>query len=312
MSRLLSTVFGKSAAAPTTVRIAESPANISYVLASFRWHMDTRPPAKVIAVHDYLGSCASLQQLLNESVADLPLSRLTPTEPLEVYCTDLRGHNFSEAAPMTSASAYPLACAADIIKMQKDILRSEAGILGLGFGSLIASCAALHAPEAFSSLTLFVNEISQLQRCLPSSYPVGDILRGAPANATGLTELNDYLRDRVRDPAERAALLATVEMRHGVTRFRFSNDLLQYTEPLVLSAPAGGKFTKPTVVYLCGRDGTVSSEEEALVRTRFPAVQFVKLDTQGETLTSSNQRLAPLFLQSCSMLGEINEATMEQ
>ncbi|CBZ30527.1 conserved hypothetical protein [Leishmania mexicana MHOM/GT/2001/U1103] len=274
--------------------------------------MDTRPPAKVIAVHDYLGSCASLQQLLNESVADLPVSRLTPTEPLEVYCADLRGHNFSEAAPMTSASSYLLACASDIIKMQEDILRSEAGLLGLGFGSLVASCAALHAPDAFSSLTLFVNEIAQLQQCVPFSYPVGELLRRAPANAAALAELNNYLRDRVPDPAERAALLATVEVRRGRARFRFSNDLLQYTEPFVLSAPADSTFTKPTVVYLCGKNGATSPDEEARVRARFPAVKFVKLDTQGETLTSSKLRLVPLFLQSCGMLAEINEANMER
>ncbi|CAG9582294.1 conserved hypothetical protein [Leishmania major strain Friedlin] len=274
--------------------------------------MDTRPPSKVIAVHDYLGSCASVQQLLNESVADLPLSRLTPTEPLEVYCADLRGHNFSEAAPMTSASAYLLACAADIIKMQEDILCSEAGLLGLGFGSLVASCAALHAPDAFSSLTLVVSDIAQLQRCLPSSYPVGELLRRAPAKATGLAELNSYLLDRVPDPAERAALLAAVEVRRGLARFRFSNELLQYTEPFVLSAPAGSTFAKPTVVYICGKDGAISPEEEARVRARFPAVQFVKLDTQGEPLTSPKLRLVPLFLQSCGMLGEIKEANMEQ
>lgn len=274
--------------------------------------MDTRPPAKVIAVHDYLGSCASLQQLLNESVADLPVSRLTPTEPLEVYCADLRGHNFSEVAPMTSASSYLLACASDIIKMQEDILRSEAGLLGLGFGSLVASCAALHAPDAFSSLTLFVNEIAQLQQCVPFSYPVGELLRRTPANAASLAELNNYLRDRVPDPAERAALLATVEVRRGRARFRFSNDLLQYTEPFVLSAPADSTFTKPTVVYLCGKNGATSPDEEARVRARFPAVKFVKLDTQGETLTSSKLRLVPLFLQSCGMLAEINEANMER
>ncbi|CAJ1023055.1 hypothetical protein, conserved [Leishmania lindenbergi] len=274
--------------------------------------MDTSPPAKFIAVHDYLSSCASWQQLLNESVADLPLSRLTPTEPLEVYCADLRGHNFSEAAPMTSASVYPLACAADIIKMQEDILRSEAGLLGVGFGSLVASCAALHAPDAFSSLTLFVNEIAQLQRCLPSSYLAGELFRSAPSDATGMAMLNSYLLDRVPNPEERAALLAAVEVRRGQARFRFSKELLQYTEPLVLSAPAGSKFTKPTIVYVCGKDGGCSPEEESTLRARFPAVKVIKLDTQGESLTSSKLSVVPLFLQSCGMLGEINEAAMEQ
>ncbi|KAG5491843.1 hypothetical protein JIQ42_01752 [Leishmania sp. Namibia] len=310
MSGFLRTVFGKSAGAPTTAKMAESAAAISYALASFRWHMDTRPPAKIVAVHDYLGSCASWQQLLNECVADLPLSRLTPTAPLEVYCADLRGHNFSEAAPMTSASAYPLACVADIIKMQEDLLRSEAGLLGLGFGSMVALCAALHAPDAFSSLTLFVNEIADLQRCLPSSYAVGELLRSAPADASGLAELNSYLQDRVPDPAERAALLSTVEVQHGKARFRFSKDLLQYTEPLVLSAPAGSKFTKPTVVYVCGKDGGSSPEEEAALRARFPALKLLKLNAQGESMTSSKLRLVPYFLESCGMLGEINEAAM--
>ncbi|KAG5494144.1 hypothetical protein JKF63_01979 [Porcisia hertigi] len=312
MSGFLRTVFSKSAPAPGVTRIAESPAAISYALASFRWHMDTRPPAKFIAIHDYLGSCASWQQLLNEAVADLPLSRLTPTEPLEVYCADLRGHNFSEAAPMTSASSYLLASAADIIKMQEDILHSEGGLLGMGFGSLVALCTALHAPDAFSSLTLFVKDISQLQRCTPFSYPVGELLRNAPVNATGLEGLNRYLEDKVPDPAERAALLAAAEVRRSRARFRYSEDLLQYAEPLELSAPSDSKFIKPTVVYLCGKDAYCSPEEEATLRARLPAVKVLKLDTQGESLMSRKPSIASLFLQSCGMLGEINEtATMQ-
>ncbi|KAG5468463.1 hypothetical protein LSCM1_02443 [Leishmania martiniquensis] len=310
MSGFLRSVFGTSAAAATAAKIAKPPVAVSYALSSFRWHMDTRSPAKFIALHDYLGSCASWQQLLNECVADLPLSRLTPTAPLEVYCTDLRGHNFSETAAMTSASDYPLACAADIIKMQEDIVRSEAGLVGLGFGSLVASCAALHAPDAFSSLTLFVNEIADLQRCLPASHTVGELLRSAPTDAAGLPELNSYLQDRVPDPAERAALLSAVEVRHGKARFRFSKDLLQCKEPLLLRAPAGSTFTKPTVVYVCGKDGGSSTEGEAALHARFPALKLLKLDTKGKSLMSSEPRPAALFLEACGLLGEINEAAV--
>lgn len=310
MSGFLRSVFGKAGAASTGAKISETPAAISYALASFRWHMDTRPPAKVIAVHDFLGSCAVWQQQLNGCVADLPLSRLTPTEPLEVYCADLRGHNYSEAAPMPAAAAYPLACAADLIKMQEDILRCEAGLLGLGFGSLVASCAALHAPDAFASLTLFVNNTAQLRECVPAAYRVGDVLRGAPADAASVAELNRYLQDQVPDPTERAALLAAVEVRHERARFRYSKDLLAYDAPLVMSAPAEARFTKPTVVVLCEAGARCSAEEEAALRTRFPALKLLSLDAQGEALKSAKLPLVPLCLQSRGLLGEINESAM--
>ncbi|KAK7197099.1 Alpha/beta hydrolase family [Novymonas esmeraldas] len=312
MSGLLRTLLGKAPAPATAMRITETPVPISYALASFRWHMDTRAPTKVIAVHDYLGSGASWQQLLHESVADLPLSRLTPTEPLEVYCADLRGHGFSEDAPVTPAAVYPLACAADIIKVQQDILRSEAALLGLGFGSLVAATAALHAPDAFSSLTLFVQEPAQLQRCVPSAHPLLDILRSAPAEAADVAALNTYLTERVPHPAERAALLATAEVRRGRARFRVSKSLLEYAEPLELSAPTDSKFTKPTVVYVYGKEAQCTPAEEAALRARFPALKLLKMDMQGESLMSAKLPLAPLFLQAHNMLGEINEAAVAQ
>lgn len=313
MSSFLKNVFGKTAAAatPGTFKIAETPAAISYTLASFRWHMDTRTPVKAIAVHDYLGSCASWQQYLHEPLADFPLLRHTPSDPLEVYCADLRGHNFSENVPMTASSAFPLACAADVIKMQEDILRCEAPLFGCGFGALVASCAALHAPEAFSSLTLFVKDLTELQECAPFSYALADVIRHAPSDAKSLAHMNTYLQEKIPNPSERAALLSTVEVRNEMCRFRFHKDLLDQREMFHLQAPANSTFTKPTTIYLYGNGKGNVREAEAAVRVRFPAANILQLDTKGKVSSLDEIPVVPLVLQACELLGKINEEAAE-
>ncbi|KPI88244.1 hypothetical protein ABL78_2668 [Leptomonas seymouri] len=310
MSGFLKSVLGKAAtSAPGTFKIAEAPATISYTLASFRWHMDTRTPVKAIAIHDYLGSCASWQQLLHEPAADFPLLRHTPSDPLEVYCADLRGHNFSEGAPMTSASVFPLACAADVLKMQADVLRCEAPLVGWGFGSLVAACAALHVPDAFSTLTLFVKDLAEVQECKPSSYTVAEVIRQAPRGAKSLAELNTYLQEKIPSATERASLLSTVEVRNGVCRFRFHKELLEQKETFFLQAPAESKFQKPTTIYIYGRGGRSAREAEAAVRVRFPAANILQLDTKGEVAPLDAIPVVPLVLQSCGLLGQINEGS---
>lgn len=309
MSGFLKSVFGKGAAAAgsTVTKISETPAAISYTLASFRWHMDTRTPVKAIAIHDYLGSCAAWQQLLHESLADFPLLRHTPSDPLEIYCADLRGHNFSEKVPMTPAATFPLACAADVLKMQQEILRCEAPLLGFGFGSLVASCAALHNPDAFTSLTLFVKDLAELQECRPSTYAVADFIRNAPRDATSLADLNAYLLEKVPNPTQRAVLLSAVEVRDGVCRFRFSKELLEQTEAFTLQAPAESTFAKPTTICLYGAGGSDARASEAEVLKRFPAANILQLDTKGKVAPLDAVPVVPLVLQSCELLGKINE-----
>ncbi|KPA82546.1 putative mitochondrial hypothetical protein [Leptomonas pyrrhocoris] len=311
MSGFLKTVFKSAAAAPGPLKIAEAPTAISYTLASFRWHMDTRTPVKAIAIHDFLGSCASWQQLLHEPLADFPLLRHTPSDPLEVFCADLRGHNFSENAPMTSANAFPLACAADVVKMQADILRCEAPLFGIGLGALVASCAALHAPEAFSSLTLFVKDLAELHECKPASYALADVVRHAPREAKSLADLNAYLQEKIPSATERATLLSTVEVRNGSCRFRFNKELLEQKETFVLQAPAERNFTKPTTICLYGEGGSSARAAEAAVRARFPAANILQLDTKGKVAPLDAVPVVPLLLQSCNLLGQINEGAAE-
>lgn len=311
MSGFLKTVFGKatSAAAPSAVKIAETPAALSYTLASFRWHMDTRTPVKVIALHDYLGSCAVWQQMLHTFTADLPLRRYTPSDPLEVYCADLRGHNFSEHAPLTPAAVFPLACAADVLKMQEDVLRSEAPLFGFGFGSLVAACAALHVPEAFSSLTLFVKNLNELLECKPSSYTLAKVIRDAPRNATCLADLNLYLQDKVPSHADRATLLSTVEVHDGACRFRLNKELLDQTETFKLQAPAGRQYTKPTTIFIYKINGNDTPETEATIRARFPNAAIVQVDTEGSVATLDQIPVVPLVLESCGLVGKINDGS---
>lgn len=305
MSSFLKSVFRSGSATSSVLHIPSEPAAMSYTLAAFRWHMDTRPPVKLIALHDYLRNGAAWQQVMDRAIADLPLSRLSPTHPLEVYCADLRGHNYSEKLPMEAENSFPLACAADVVKMQREVLRSEAAVVGYGFGSLVACAAALHAPDAFSSLTLFVDDISQLSHCDPATYSLAEVINAMPKGTTSLPELNHFLSSKVKNPVERAILLSAVDVHDGMARFRYHCDILQkQLAAMTLTAPPDAKFHKPVTVILCNSNPITVSPESISLYQNFPNM-MLKNSSDGKPFYSTTSSAIDT-LRSCGIVDALN------
>ncbi|RNF26548.1 uncharacterized protein Tco025E_01151 [Trypanosoma conorhini] len=299
--------------------IGELPLPLNYTLSAFRWHMDSRPSSKAILVHDLFGSSASWQQLLNEDLSRLPLSQLSPTTPLELYAVELRGHNHSVGLPCPSdGDKYTLASAADVVLHQKQILRTDAKLVGLGFGALVACQAALHAPlSSFDSLTLFVNGPSQLHSCDPSHYHLPAILRGVPQDARSLGDLEQYLRKTVPNAVERALIFAAVEQRDGGLRFRFSEELLKLHGPFKGTANIAEDVTfgNPVTVVQCGMEAFPQEAKDRFLK-HFPRATFLQfkgdrsagiagLYAQGSTFVYS-------FLESLGLLGKIEADEKEE
>ncbi|KEG15447.1 hypothetical protein DQ04_00071150 [Trypanosoma grayi] len=276
-------VRGVFSSTPTisALPIRESAVPLSYVLSSFRWHLDSRPPSKAILVHDFLGSSVAWQQLLHKNLGRLPLSNLTLKTPLELYAVNLREHYLSKGLPCPAeAKNYALACAADIVLHQRQILRSDAKLAGLGFGALVACQAALHSPESgFESLTLFVNDPSQLVACDPSQYPTASVILGVPKEIKTLAELNRHLSKTVPNPVERALIFASAEQRDGAISFRFGKELLGLQGPLQGAVGVGERvqFLKQVTVVQCS-DAVFPQEAKDRFTKHFPNATFLKFE----------------------------------
>ncbi|ESL11804.1 hypothetical protein TRSC58_00438 [Trypanosoma rangeli SC58] len=292
--------------------ISEPPLPLNYVLSAFRWHLDSRPSSKVILVHDLFGSAVSWQQLLNEDLSRLPLSQLSPTTPLELYAVELRGHNHSVALPCPSeGDTYTLASAADVVLHQKQILRTDAKLVGLGFGALVACQAALHSPLlSFDSLTLFVNGPSQLLSCDPSHYQLPAILQGVPRGARSLEELEQYLRKTVPNAVERALIFAVAEQHDGGLRFRFSEELLKLRGPCkgATDIAEGIVFEKRVTVVHCGNEAFPQEAKDRFLK-HFPRATFLQFKGDRSAgipgLYSQGRIFARTFLEALEMLGSI-------
>ncbi|ORC93823.1 uncharacterized protein TM35_000017000 [Trypanosoma theileri] len=301
-----------SSPALSALPISETPASLNYALSSFRWHLDSRSPSKAILVHDFLSSSASWQQLLHESLGRLPLSQLTPKVPLELYAVDLRGHNFSKTLPCPAdETKFTLACAADIALHQKQILRTDAKLVGMGFGALVACQAALHSPHSgFDSLTLYVNSPSQLMTCDPSHYSLPSIIGSVPKEIKTLNELNQFLLKRVPNTVERALIFSNVDQLDGTIDFRFSNEVLNYRSPLkwTMDIDESVMFTKQVTVFYCS-DEPFPEEVNNKFMKHFPKAKFVKLEgTQGGDLSglyAQGPYVVRTLLESMDLLGEV-------
>ncbi|EKF33658.1 hypothetical protein MOQ_002464 [Trypanosoma cruzi marinkellei] len=306
----------------STVRalpISESPVLLNYTLSTFRWHLDSRPSSKAILVHDLFGSAASWQQLLNDGLSRLPLSQFTPTTPLELYAVELRGHNHSKGLPCPKdGDNYTLASAADVVLHQKQVLRTEAKLVGLGFGALVACQAALHSPKSgFDSLTLVVNEPSQLLCCNPSHYSLPSIIRGMPKDMRSLGEVEQYLKKTVSNAVERALIFAAVELQEGVPGFRFSDDLLHLQGPFKGAADIAEDITfdRRVTVVVCGNEAVPQEAREHFTK-HFPRATFVQFQggsSPGITgLYTHGTNFVCTFLEALEMLGTVDEGEKEE
>lgn len=207
-------------------------------LSSFRTHMDTAPPVQAVLLHDLFQSGHVWQQMMHELVGSLPLDGIQLTEPLELYCPDLRGHGLSDALPVDPpsfidhavgdlADALPGIIGRDLTPQTER--EQPLHLCGMGLGAMLACQLALKYPALFSSVFLIVQDIPQLYSCTPSTSPVFQTLRSLQGKADSLLDLNEKLKTaKVMDDTERALLLAnTKKGEDSKMYFRLDNTLFQ-------------------------------------------------------------------------------------
>lgn len=298
-------------AASAPLPIKERPFPVNYGLSTFKWHLDSRKPSKAILLHDLFGSSAYWQMLLHESLGRLPCSGLTPLVPLELFAVDFRGHNHSKSLPCPEEGrAFTMACAADIMLLQQQVLRADAKLVGIGFGALVACQAALHSPESgIDSLVLIVNGPSDLLACEPARYSLPSFISDIPKEISSVADLEHHLHKRVPNEAERALILSTVEQREGTVGFKFNETLFQFRGPLCGFSDVGPEniFTKPVTVIQCGSE-EFSGEAKSDFMKHFPKAKFVLFegDRSGgiSGLSAQGPAVTRTLLEAMELLGE--------
>ncbi|MFT3688150.1 alpha/beta fold hydrolase [Paenirhodobacter sp.] len=98
---------------------------------------------------------------------------------------------------------------------------------------------------------------------------------------TSRSEADRRLAETVKDPATRAFLLQSLELRDGPVRWKLNLDALEKNLPLILSWPAlpeGTAFPGP-VLFLYGTKSTyVTAEGRAAIAPLFPRAQYQGVD----------------------------------
>lgn len=302
------TVNAGEASVSTASSVASSPVAVYYSLSSFRWHMDTRPPVKAILVHDLFSSGQAWKQSIHEYIGSMPMKQLTPTDPLEIYCPDLRGHGFSDALQLEGCS-YVETAIQDVVALQQQIVVQKCCLGGVGFGALLACQAAIEHPQQFTSLSFFVQDITSFLHCHSGQYSYRNLLSKLNGVEESLGVLNTQLSHEITRPDERALLLANTKKEsatpeRSTIKFRVHPQLLERTEPYQSAGLLGGGpvVPLPTNVF---HVATLKDSDKAAFQKRFPRAVFSQLKTADDIYPGS-PKLAGLVLHAFDVLGKMN------
>ncbi|CCW59869.1 unnamed protein product [Phytomonas sp. EM1] len=277
-----------------------------YNHSSFRTHLDNRASIKVLAVHDFLGSSNFWQNAFHKTITTLPLSTLMIKEPLEVYSVDLRGHNASEKLMSNSDEEnYLSLCAEDVIRLQREVVVCAARGLGVGFGAMVASLAALHAPDSFHSLTLLVENFAQLFRCDPNAYVFREVLQGAPSDAKNISDMHAFLKTKLPHPLDREVLLGFVKESRGGARFRFHERLLKMENAIQMPIERLDNLQYHGAVKVIIYGGPDPSKEEVeAFKYRFPNATF-HCSERADRGFFDSVHIGKIFLNALDIVGSM-------
>lgn len=264
--------------------------------------MDTRSPAKVLLLHDLFETGNAWKQSLHEYVNRLPLNGLSVTEPLEVYCADLRGHGNSNHLEV-NIQDYIADSVNDIALVQHGVAgENVSGIGGIGFGALLACEYALSHPESVSSLVLFVNCMSQLSQCSSTDYTIKNTIASFQGKENSLASLNEKLTPYLPDPAARSIqLLNTFEEKEKMF-FRVADTLINDSWFMNPHKRESAVFQGNTTI-ICPTPPTAT--EKSAFSQKFKQANFVQLKQPSPLSLYETEKIAPLLLHYLGMLGEI-------
>jgi pimeloyl-ACP methyl ester carboxylesterase len=209
--------------------------------------------------------------------------RLAAARP--VIAVDMRNHGES---PQTASHTYP-DLAADLAEVIAAEPGGRADVLGHSMGGKAAMALALTAPDRVGRLV--VADIA------PVAYghtqmPLVEAMREMDlAGLSGRAEADARLAARVAEPAVRAFLLQSLDLRADPPRWRLNLDTLAAEMDTILGWPdLPGRFEGPALFLSGAASDYVRPEHRETIRALFPEARFAKIPGAGHWLHAEKPR----------------------
>lgn len=293
-----------SPAAAALKSLSVQPVPSFYTMASNRWHLDTRPVKKIIAFPDLLSSSFQWQTLLRP-ITDLPARGLMASDPLEVFCVELRGHGRSPGIALGADDNYTVANAADALLLKATSLNCDKAILvGTGLGAQIACQAAILSPASFESVCVFVSSMEELNAYNPKSSRFREALLAVAAKPCAEDDLETTLGSAAGQPwsaTDLFLLRSMLQKRDDGMMVPSVDTALLASDASLSPAYGSGTYDGRVVVHVKTTEA-VPVESQQLFKKNFPNAKVLAMNTNGHSLTSPEVPVALLLLHSLGML----------
>jgi esterase len=206
------------------------------------------------------------------------------SESRRVLAVDLRNHAGAFWAP---SHGYD-----DLARDLAELIAAELGradLLGHSMGGKAAMMLALTDPDRVSRLV--VADIAPVAYSHSQSHLI-HAMRGL--DLTGLTsrsEADRRLAAAIADPATRAFLLQSLDLKSQPPRWRLNLDVLEAEMDRITGWPEpAGRFDGPTLFLSGARSDYVRPEHRAKIKSLFPAARFAKIPGAGHWLHADRPR----------------------
>ncbi len=206
------------------------------------------------------------------------------SETRRVVAVDMRNHANSPWAPSQS---YP-EMAADLAEVIA-ALGAPIDLLGHSMGGKAAMALALTQPALVRRLV--VADIAPVAYG-HSQTPLIHAMRGLDlAGLTTRLEADRRLAAAVADPATRAFLLQSLDLKASPPRWRLNLDVLEAEMAKLVGWPEiAGRFEGPALFLTGALSSYVQPEHRAKIKALFPQARFAKLPGAGHWLHADRPR----------------------
>ena len=232
---------------------------------------DTGRP--LLIAHGLFGSARNWGAIAKRLSADRP-----------VLTVDMRNHGTS---PWTETHAYP-----DLAADLAEVIEAHGGaadVLGHSMGGKAAMALALARPALMGKLV-----VADIAPVAYGHTQMPYLVAMRETDLSGLSsrgEADARLAERVDDPAIRAFLLQSLDLKTDPPRWRLNLPTLAREMDTILGWPdLPGRFDGPSLFLSGGASDYVRPEHRETIRTLFPAARFARLPGAGHWLHAERPR----------------------
>lgn len=206
------------------------------------------------------------------------------SEKRRVLTVDMRNHGQSDWRPTHSYKDL----AADLAEVV-EINGGRADVLGHSMGGKAAMRLALERPELINRL--IIADIAPVGYDHTQVHLIHAMRRLSLEELTSRNEADRHLSRDVEDPATRAFLLQSLDLKTTPPCWRLNLDVLEAEMPGIVGwEDVEASFDGPTLFLSGATSNYVRPEHRQKIKTLFPAARFAKIPKAGHWLHAEKPR----------------------